>query len=207
MESDSDFDDEYAERKKKLRSIQERELEEDDVLMDPEAIAEAKRAAAERKLKQKKTRRTKPVEPRSAFHFYRQEMEDQILEEDPELDGVALTNALTLRWNEVSVPDRAPFDQKEAEDKTRYEVEMAAWNELQEEKKKKLEEKKKEKSKKRLTRREEGENAAPPEIDEEEGSSEDLPLGLIAKVAFLFPPSVGVFLPPFFLVRVKNQEN
>ena len=54
-------------------------------------------------------------------------------------------------------------------------------------------------------RREEGDNAAPPEIDEEEGSSEDLPLGLIAKVAFLF--LWLCFFSPFFLVRVKNQEN
>ncbi len=179
--SSDDDDEEFVARKKKLRSAKEEELDDEkDVLLDPEAIAAAKQAAEERRLMQKRMRRTRPKDARTAFQFFCEEIEDQVVDENPELFGVSLVNTLTLRWNEVPVPERFRFDQMEADDKRRFDAEMVAWNAMQEEKKKKKEDAKQ--SKKRLTRREEPTEQKGGNEEEESGSSEDLPLGLIAKV-------------------------
>jgi hypothetical protein len=188
MDGDDDDDGEDGEWKAK-HNVVEAVLEDEEVLLDPEEIARSKKADEERRAAAKRLKRTRPKLARTAYDFYCLDYAPTLQDEQPDLVGAALLNALTNSWNALAVPDRAKFDAMEAQDKERYESEMRDWTALQQAKQQEAGDDKKKKRLKKRDRDAETPVVAPavvvPEAElarsDESGSSEDVPLGLVAQ--------------------------
>ncbi len=181
VEENNDEDEEWTRKHNVVEAV----LEEDDVLLDPEEIARSKAADEERRAAAKRLKRTRPKQAKLAFDFFCGEHESDVLDEDPALAGTALVNALTAKWNAVEVLDRSKYDAMEAEDKTRFEAEMQEWTAVQQSKKDNDPKKKKSRMVKRERVAEVLATAGTAVVEEvaeegESGSSEDVPLGMIA---------------------------
>lgn len=69
-----------------------------------------------------------PKRASSAFLFYSQVMRPRIKAEHPEMKNTEISKQLGEAWSKATDAQKAPFVQKEKEDRDRYKREMEEWN-------------------------------------------------------------------------------
>ena len=70
--------------------------------------------------------RTGPKRPLTAYMYFCQEKRPEIKKQHPDMNGSAITSELASQWKKLTPEQKAPFDAKQAADKTRYEGEKSS---------------------------------------------------------------------------------
>jgi hypothetical protein len=109
----------YEEASNKDRVRYEKEMESYTPPVDDEP-EEKKRGRGAKK------ERTGPKRPLAAYMYFCQDKRQEVKEANPEMNGAAITSELGSRWKELSNEEKAPYEAKQAADKTRYESEKVA---------------------------------------------------------------------------------
>jgi len=65
----------------------------------------------------------------TAFFFFSTDYREEIKNENPEWKMADVARELGRRWRELPDQEKAPYQEKADEDKTRYQDEMAVYNE------------------------------------------------------------------------------
>jgi high mobility group protein B2 len=69
-----------------------------------------------------------PKRASSAFLFYSQVMRSRIKSENPDMKNTDISKQLGEAWSKATESQKAPFVEKEREDRARYKREMEEWN-------------------------------------------------------------------------------
>jgi hypothetical protein len=75
-----------------------------------------------------KKERTGPKRPLSSYMFFCQVQRETVKNENPEMKGKEITSELGRRWKELTEDEKQPYIRSQAEDKARYEAEVAEAN-------------------------------------------------------------------------------
>lgn len=74
--------------------------------------------------KSKKSTKSGPAKAKSAYQYFCTEQRAKIKEENPDADPPELMRLLGAAWKDLSEEDKAPYNEKAATDKERYDEEM-----------------------------------------------------------------------------------
>jgi hypothetical protein len=172
----------------------EAEFEDDDILLDKDAIAQSRYQDELRKAEEAKRNRGRPKKPQSAEKYYIADRVKEYREAHPNLSRKGANRALEKEFETLTIEERAPYEEQAVADKVRFAEEWEEWKEKQ------LAEgidvnlpveKKQGKKSKKNSKRSREQAAVDQFLQEKgvvldydsssgEGSSEDVPMGLIA---------------------------
>jgi hypothetical protein len=124
----------------------------------------AKKVPVQRKSKKKtagKRAKKDPNQPKrgkTAYIFYTQEARPKVKKENPDMTFGEISRLVSEQWKNMSKEDKAPYEEKAAHDKERYEREMKKYNKD---------------NKKSEEEEEEGEEEAEEKAEEEQPAGDD----------------------------------
>lgn len=114
----------------------EPDFQDDEILLDAEAIAASNRADEERKAALAKLKKNMPKKAKTAFKFFCKEFRDMVQQDNPEATRAQVDKLLQEKWDATPDEEKSTFEAREREDRDRYDQELASWKPPSESRKK-----------------------------------------------------------------------